>query len=181
MTRWIALLRGINVSGKNAIRMAALQSSFERLGYKNVRTYLQSGNVVFDAKTSDTEKFSAKITAAIAQDFGLDVAVGVVSAQTLSRIVESNPFPLISTSDVTLYHATFLQQAVSAKQFAAVKLPAATGEQAKLLGNVVYLHCPHGYGNTKLNNHYFEKALGVTATTRNWRTVLALQQLCDAP
>lgn len=181
MTQWIALLRGVNVSGKNATRMAALQSSFERLGCTNVRTYLQSGNVVFDARISDQEKLSAKITAAIAQDFGHQVAVGVVTAPALARIVKSNPLQPISDDDITLYHATFLLQPVSPKQFATIKLPAATGEQARLLGSVIYLYCPHGYGKTKLNNNFFEKALGVAATTRNWRTVLALQLLCDAP
>lgn len=181
MTRWIALLRGVNVSGKNAIRMAALQSSFERLGCKNVRTYLQSGNVVFNIKTSDTEKLSAKITTAIALDFRHEVAVGVLSAQALTHIVNSNPMQPKLNDEAPRYHATFLLEPVSQKQFAAIKLPAATGEQATLLGSVIYLYCPHGYGKTKLNNTYFEKALSVTATTRNWRTVLALQQLCDAP
>jgi len=181
MTQWIALLRGVNVSGKNPIRMAALRSSFERLGCNNVRTYLQSGNVVFDTRISDPEKLSAKITAIIAQDFGHEVAVGVVTAPALARVVASNPLQPISEDDITLYHATFLLQPVSPKIFATIKLPAASGEQAQLRGNIIYLYCPHGYGKTRLNNQYFEKALGVTATTRNWRTVLALQQLCNAP
>lgn len=181
MTRSIALLRGVNVTGKNAIRMAALQASFERLGCSNVRTYLQSGNVVFDTKISDAEKLAAKITTAIAQDFGHEVAVGVLTAPALARIVKSNPLQPIADDAITRYHATFLLQPVAPKSFAAIKLPAASGEQAQLRGTVIYLYCPHGYGKTKLNNNFFEKALGVAATTRNWRTVLALQQLCDAP
>ena len=80
-----------------------------------------------------------------------------------------------------MFHATFLFQPVLKRSFEALKLPLAPGESAVLAGQVVLLHCPHGYGRTKLNNGYFEKVLGVAATTRNWRTVLALQQLCNAP
>jgi uncharacterized protein (DUF1697 family) len=178
MTTFVALLRGINVSGQKRIRMADLQKSCEALGLNQVRTYLQSGNVIFGASQSDPRKLAAAVRARIAEDFGHDVEVLVLPAMDLSRVAKSNPLWPRSDGDETLFHATFLFESVSANRFQNLTLPAQSGAQAKLVGQVVFLHCPHGYGRTKLNNAYFEKALGVPATTRNWRTVLALQKLC---
>mgnify|MGYP001609301990 CR=1 FL=1 len=179
MTIYIALLRGINVSGHNAIRMPELQDSFSGLGFSDIRTCLQSGNVVFRADKSDEVKLAALIAARIKQDFGHAVSVLVISAKELEHVINSNPWGPKAGGDEKLFHSTFLFESVSAGSFQALKLPAAAGERAVLVGRAVLLHCPHGYGKTKLNNSYFERALGVSATTRNWRTVLALQQLCS--
>lgn len=178
MATYVALLRGINVSGKNSIRMPALEESFAGLGFADVRTYLQSGNVVFRAGQSDEGALAATIHARIAEDFGHAVPVLVMSAKELGLIADSNPLWPKSGGDEKLFHCTFLFQPVSARCFQALKLPAADGERAVLVGKVILLHCPHGYGRTKLNNNFFERALGVPASTRNWRTVLALQELC---
>ncbi len=178
MTVCIALLRGINVSGKNAIRMPDLQDSFSALGFADVKTYLQSGNVVFRAGKLAQGELAARIAAQIKCDLGLEVPVLVISAKELDQIANSNPLWPKTGGDEKLFHSTFLAAAVSPAAFRALQLPAAEGERAVLAGRAVLLHCPHGYGNTKLNNHYFERALGVAATTRNWRTVLALQKLC---
>lgn len=178
MTRYIALLRGINVSGKNIIRMAELEKSFSALGYVRVQTYLQSGNVAFGAGKSGEDKLADTIQAKIRLDFGLDVAVLVLSAGELDKIVGLNPLRPKSGADEKLFHCTFLFKPVSRESFRALSLPSAEGEQAVLRENVILLYCPHGYGKTKLNNSYFERALKVQATTRNWRTVCALQKLC---
>ncbi|MFA6901708.1 MAG: DUF1697 domain-containing protein [Gallionellaceae bacterium] len=179
MTTCIALLRGINVSGQKAIRMAGLQASLSALGLADVRTYLQSGNVVFRAEKADAGRLAAAIRARIAQDFGHEVAVLVMTAAQLDQIANANPLWPKDGGDEKLFYCTFLFEPVAASRFKALQLPAAEGEQALLAGNAVLLHCPHGYGKTKLNNNYFERALGVAATTRNWRTVLALQALCN--
>lgn len=180
MTTYIALLRGINVSGKNAIRMSDLQASFSGLGFADVRTYLQSGNAVFRTeKKSDEVKLASVITTRIKQDFGHAVTVLVISSKELEHVINSNPLRPKVGGDEKLFHCTFLAEPVSAASFKALKLPAAEGERAVLVGKAVLLHCPHSYGNSKLNNNYFERALGVSATTRNWRTVLALQKLCS--
>jgi uncharacterized protein (DUF1697 family) len=179
MTTFIALLRGINVSGKNPIRMADLQKSFEALALDDVRTYLQSGNVVFSGGRTDRGRLAPAIRNRIAGDFGHDVDVLVVAAEELHLIANSNPlWPRLGT-DERLFHGTFLFQPISEGRFQELKLPSQPGEQAVLLGQVVLLYCPHGYGRTKLNNGFFEKALGIRATTRNWRTVLALHDLCS--
>ena len=178
MPTFIALLRGVNVAGKNRIPMAEWKGNLEGSGFKDVRTYLQSGNAVFRAAAAAPKRMAAAIKAGIAKDFGCEVEVLVLSRADIDRIGGSNPlFPRLGT-DETLFHATFPFHPVSKSEFGKLKLPAQDGEQAVAAGRVIYLFCPHGYGRTKLNNNYFEKALGVPATTRNWRTVLALKALC---
>lgn len=178
MTTYVALLRGINVSGQNSVRMPALQDSLSDLGLRNVQTYLQSGNAVFRAGKSDEAALAATIEARITQDFGHLVPVLVMSAEELNLLANSNPLWPKTGGEEKQFHSTFLFQPVSPSRFKALVLLAAPGERAVLVGRAVLLHCPHGYGRTKLNNGFFERALGVPATTRNWRTVLALQELC---
>jgi uncharacterized protein (DUF1697 family) len=178
---YIALLRGINVSGQNAIRMPALRDSMARLGFQNVQTYLQSGNIVFQAPPTDESTLATAIMTEIRKDFGHEVPVLVLSAKTLASIANANPLRPKAGNEAALFHCTFLFQPVTPAAFLALQLPATAGERAVLHDGTVLLHCPQGYGRTKLNNSYFECALGVTATTRNWRTVLALQALCAGP
>ncbi len=181
MTTFVALLRGINVSGQKLIRMAALKNSFEALGFENVRSYLQSGNVVFRSGRTDSSKIALAIKARIVNDFKHDVEILVLPAKKLNFVASSNSFLPRVGVDEKLFHATFLFQSVSDDNFRKLKLPAQPGERALLVGQVVLLHCPHGYGKTKLNNAFFEKIFKVSATTRNWRTILALQKLCAEP
>ena len=172
----VALLRGINVSGKMSIPMAPLRGSCEAIGLTQVHTYLQSGNIVFAAEHDHTARIAADLRARISTDFGHEVQVLVLTAQTLAHTAENNPLRARLGGEDKLFHATFLFEPVSEGDFQALQLPVQGDEQAVLAGQVLLLYCPHGYGKTKLNNGYFEKALGVPATTRNWRTVLALHQ-----
>jgi len=181
MTSYIALLRGINVSGKNAIRMEALRGSVAGLGLQDVQTCLQSGNLVFRTAKSDEAALAAAIQARITRDFGFEVPVLVLSAQQLGLIASANPLWPKTGGEAAQFHCTFLFQPVTPSLFRALKLPVTMDEQAILVDRAVLLHCPHGYGKTKLNNSYFERALGLCATTRNWRTVLTLQTLCHPP
>jgi uncharacterized protein (DUF1697 family) len=178
MTTFVALLRGINVSGQKQIRMADLQKSCGALGLKDVRSYLQSGNVVFRADRTDPRKLAAALRSRIAEDFGHDVEVLVLPAKELDLVAGSNPLYPRLEGEEKFFHGTFLFRPVSGDRFRKIKLPIQPGEQVVLVGQVVMLYCPHGYGRTKLSNSFFEKALGVPATTRNWRTVLALKALC---
>ena len=179
MAIYIALLRGINVSGRHPIRMAELQSSFSALGYTDVQTYLQSGNVVFRCGTSDELKLAITIQNRIKQDFGHVVPVLVLTASNFAAIADANPLWPQTGGDEKQYHCTFLFEPASNEKYLTFKLPAVEGERAVLLGNTIFLYCPHGYGKTRLNNNYFERTLGVAATTRNWRTVLALKELSN--
>jgi len=174
---YVALLRGINVSGKNPIAMADLRASCVALGLSGVRTYLQSGNVVFGAERRDPRRLADALHGRIERDFGHDVAVLVLSAPQLERVAADNPLRPAATAEGRLFHCTFLFEPVAQERFRGLRLPAREGERAVLADQTIYLHCPHGYGTSKLNNNYFERALGVSATTRNWRSVLALREL----
>lgn len=183
MTAFVALLRAVNVSAQNRIPMAELRRVLGGMGPTGVETYVQSGNVVFDARGDDPAAQAAAIHGLIEREFGHDVRVLVLTAAQLAQVAAANPF-LATDADEKLLHATFLERPVAEAAFGGLSLPAQPGEQAVLAagdaafaGRVVYLHLPHGYGRTKLNNAYFERALGTPATTRNWRTVLALVAL----
>jgi uncharacterized protein (DUF1697 family) len=176
MTTFVALLRAVNVSGQNKIPMAELRRALGALGETGVETYLQSGNVVFNAQGDDPAEQAAAIHGLIEHEFGHDVRVLVLTAAELAQIAAANPF-LTSGADEKHLHVTFLFAPADADGFAGRDLPARDGERAERAGPVIYLYLPHGYGRTKLNNAYFERALGTSATTRNWRTVLALAQM----
>ena len=178
---FVALLRAVNVSGQNRVPMAELRALLEGLGLRAVRTYLQSGNVVFEAEGDDAAVQAGAVRRVIGDAFGIDVSVIALSAAELAGVAAGNPF--LADADEKVLHVTFLERPVDAAAFGGLKLPAAPGEAAALAasGGLVYLHLPHGYGRTKLNNAWFERALRVRATTRNWRTVQALTALAARP
>ncbi|HEY4393571.1 MAG TPA: DUF1697 domain-containing protein [Polyangia bacterium] len=174
MPSYVAMLRGINVSGSKMIKMEALRASFEALGFKNVRSYVQSGNVVFAAKDRTAAPLGPKIAARIKRDFGFDVPTLVLGAETLARVVDENPFVGQKGVDPTKLHVTFLAETPGAAGLEKMQTVSSGRDQFQCLGTSVYLVCPDGYGNTKLNNNAFERALRVGATTRNWKTVTTL-------
>lgn len=200
MTRYISILRGINVSGHKLIKMDALRRSYESLGFHNVVTYLQSGNIIFSAKktvTDDaageeavTEKTAPEETVAvelahaisrqIEKDFGFDVPVIVLSANQLNEVIENNPFAEDSTKDKTFLHVTFLSSLPGNVNIHALEKKKQGDEEVSLVGNAVYLYCPHGYGKTKLTNNFLEAKLKVTATTRNWKTTNELSRVAQS-
>ena len=177
MPTLISLLRGVNVSGHRRVSMADLKALYESLGYQTVRTYLQSGNVVFDAPGADAEKHARAIEKAIARDLGHEVGVVVKAARSFSKVAATNPFVGQAGFDDEFLHATFLIHPSKALSLEGLKLPLLGKEAAQLVGDVIFLYCPNGYGRTRINNSYFEKALRTGATTRNWRTVVALDKM----
>ena len=180
MTTYVALLRGVNVGGKT-VGMAPLRAGLEALGYGDVRTYLQSGNVIFSADKTDPEELAAAIRDRFSTDFAFGVGVLVLTAAELLEVAARNPFLADGAAgvDERSLHATFLFQRPDEGEFARLDLPAVEGERAVLVGRVAYLHLPYGYGRTKLSNAYFERKLRSAATTRNWRTVLALTDMVE--
>ena len=174
MPSYVAMLRGINVSGSKPVKMEALRASFEALGFKNVRTYVQSGNVVFEAKERTAVVLGPKIVARIKRDFGFDVPVLVLGADELARVVDENPFLKQRGVDPTKLHVTFLAAGPAAAGLKKMEGVSSGRDAFHCLGKTIYLACPDGYGNTKLSNNAFERALGASATTRNWKTVTTL-------
>lgn len=179
MPQYIALLRGINVSGHNLIRMEALRKSVENLGFSRVTTYLQSGNIIFEAPDPDPdpEKIGLRLAEAIRNDFTCDVPVLVLSAEKLSAIAAANPLAGDTSLDSQYLHVTFLSSPPAITDIARVQAKCRTEDRFNITPSAVYLWLPDGYGNSKLTNTFFESLLGVTATTRNWKTVKQLLEL----
>ena len=174
---YVALLRGINLGARNKISMAALRELFEELGARNVRTYVQSGNVVFESARSARD-LRERIEQAIDRELGLDVRVLLRSARHLVDVVRNNPF---STHDGASLHVTFLEKRPKQSRVHELDPKQFLPDEFRVVGAEVYLHCPNGYGRSKLSNAFFESRLDVAATTRNWRTVTALAELASAP
>ncbi|MDA0348791.1 MAG: DUF1697 domain-containing protein [Verrucomicrobia bacterium] len=176
MSKFIALLRGINVSGKNKIRMVELKALFETLGYEEVTTYLQSGNVVFNAKKKPN---SSQIEKTIFDQLGPTVPVLILSQSQLDQVFSNNPFLTKGSTDPAHCYVTFLWEARSEKETQAIASPANETGSFECRDALVYVICPDGYGKTKINNQFFEKKLKVIATTRNWKTVTTLLTLVN--
>ena len=174
MVTWIALLRGVNVGGKNRLPMKDLVSSLEALGFSDVRTYLQSGNVVFLGPDDAPALLSSKIGAAVDARFGFLPQVVVIRADVFTSFASANPFPEATNErDGKTLHLFFLSEpphTIDGERLDAVKRPT---ERWRVIGPVFYLHTPDGFGNSRLATQA-ERILGVAATARNWRTVGAL-------
>jgi uncharacterized protein (DUF1697 family) len=179
MKTFISILRGINVSGHKLIKMKLLQELFETMGFVNVRTYIQSGNVVFEYPPATPEILEAKISAGILASFGFDVPVIVMEKSDLVKIASENPFLTERHEDVSFMHVTFLSPEPAKDLVSQLREVHYPPDEFILQGNSVYLYCPKGYGNTKLSNTFFEKKLQVQATTRNWKTVLELIRISE--
>jgi uncharacterized protein (DUF1697 family) len=169
--RYVALLRGINVGGQKSIKMTDLKNAFEALGFGNVKTYVQSGNVIFDAEPSDTSKLAGYIEDMVSRTYGFQVKTMIRTEDELAGIVCNNPFTKDPDLDQDKLHVTFLSDRPESNTVAALAVKKEENEQFSIIGREVYLYCPNGYGNTKLNNVLFEKKLNAIATTRNWKTV----------
>lgn len=175
---YVGLLRAINVSGRNAVRMPELVGLLEEVGCRGVRTYLQSGNVVFSSAVRSAGRLEGVIEEGIEQRFGLEVVTLVRSAAEIAEVLAGNPY-LGGGVDPAGLHVTFLKQAASEERVRALTVPD-TEDSGVVVGRQVYLNCPNGYGRTKLNNAFWERKLQVKATTRNWKTVNALVERAAA-
>jgi len=167
----IALLRGINVSGKRMVKMNDLKVLFESLELKNVRTYLQSGNVVFDCDDKTIEIIGKRIEETILQELHLSVPVILKSSDQVEQILQNNPFLIDRKENINHLYVTFLGEQPAEEVIDKLKDTKSSNDEFLLAGKEIYLFCPGGYGNTKLSNNFFENKLKMTATTRNWRTV----------
>ena len=175
LSSYAALLRGVNLGSHNKVSMADLRELFEALGHEDVATYVQSGNVVFKARGGASSVTTA-IERRIARDLGLDVAVILRSKTQLARIVAANQFTK-KEREPTRLHVTFLAETPPRAAVRELSSGDFAPDSLHVKGKEVYLHTPQGYGRTKLSGPFFEKQLGVVATTRNWRTVTKLAEL----
>jgi uncharacterized protein (DUF1697 family) len=182
---FVAMLRGINVGGRNRVAMPELRAVVESLGYSEVRTYVQSGNVIFSG-SGRTTTVAGRLTAGLRDDLDVDAAVVVRTGRELADVRRANPFVADGRrpdDEPTAFHVTFLAGAPDRDRWDALAADAArfAPDACRLVGSDVHLHVPGGrYSDTKLQNAYFEKKLGVTATTRNWKTVGVLAEMAGA-
>ncbi|GGN73604.1 hypothetical protein GCM10011579_051840 [Streptomyces albiflavescens] len=178
---YAALLRGINVGGAKKVPMAELRSLMEGLGLSGVRTYLQSGNAVFGSEHGDEESLAAELAQAIEKHFGFTVGVLVRDHAYLKAVREGCPFPAAELEAKQL-HATYFSGPVDAERFASVDQPAFLPEEFRLGDRVLYLYAPDGLGRSKLAEALSKPRLlkGITATSRNWNTVVKLEEMTGA-
>jgi len=171
------MLRGINVGGNTPVKMDALRSLVSALGHTDVTTYIQSGNVVFRSGDATTAKLEHGIEARLKSEPGVDVTVIVRTAAELLTVIRRNPF-LPGADPATLY-VIFLKEAPGRKAVTAIDSAHFAPDDFRLIGREIFARYPNGYGRSKMTNAYFEKALGVRGTARNWNTVTKLLQLAE--
>ncbi len=178
MTTFAAMLRSINVGGRNRVAMEDLRALVASIGYGHVATYLQSGNAIFTGR-GGSRKAAKAIEERITADLGLSVPVLARNSSELAGVLASTPYGRLDVDPRTL-HVTFLDAAPDPTdvQDLVERADGFGTDRFEVIGTEIYLHCPGGYGETKLNNGYLERRLGVRATTRNWRTVTALAERC---
>ena len=177
MKTFISLLRGINVSGQNRVNMPELKRAYEALGLTNVRTYIQSGNVVFECAEQDPGILAERIEVEIARTFGCSVRVLLRDQNQFQRILEGNPFLHERSEDPEKLYVTFLAGRPSEAILRQLIAPAGIPDEFRACGQEIHVFCPNGYGKTRISNTFFEKKLGIPATTRNWKTVNALYEI----
>lgn len=174
--RYVALLRGINVGGKNKLPMKDLRALFEARGCGSVASYIQSGNVVFAAGANVAEQIPTALSADIEARFGLKVPVVIRSAEELRDAAERSPF-LAEGCDTQHVHVGFLASQPTTRAVAALDPARSSVDRFQVLGREVHLHVPGGMARTKLTADYFDRRLQTTMTVRNWRTVQKLIEM----
>lgn len=176
MKTFIALLRGINVGGHKKILMADLRIHLEQLNFKNVQTYIQSGNVVFQSSDKDVEALENAIKNQILKKYGFEVPVVVKSQQELKSIFDNCPFS--EDKKKNSYFMIFLESPKEEliKEMSLIKYP---NEEFYMTKNCIYFYCSLGYGRTKFNSNFFERKLKVSATARNYKTMVKLIEMIN--
>ena len=177
--RYVALLRGVNVGGKNKLPMSDLRDIFTAAGCAAVQTYIQSGNVAFEAAQELAERVPEIVTRAIRRQFGYGTAVVVRSSEELRRVVASNPFD--TSGDPRFLHVAFLENTPGAEVVSRLDPKRSPPDEFAVRGRNVYLHYPNGVARSKLTNEYFAAQLQTACTMRNWRTVLTLLEMVGTP
>jgi len=177
MNSYISILRGINVTGHRPVKMQALRQMYESLGFTNVRSYVQSGNVLFRSDRSNTGEMAGMIAEGIRGTFGHEVSVIVLTPDRLKKIILRNPFANAPGKEPAFMHVTFLSTKPDDPDHSSIDARKSGNEEIHYTDEAVYLYCPNGYGKSKLSNNLIESRLKVSATTRNWKTTNKLLEM----
>jgi uncharacterized protein (DUF1697 family) len=176
--RYVALLRSVNIGGYGRMAMNDLRGTFGSLGYDDVVTYIQSGNVLFSTSSRSEDAIVEAIENRIAHDFGDSPAVLLRTVTDLRHIGSKSPFAK-KGADPARHHVTFLDEAPSKAALQALQLPPSGKDELVVDGREVYVNTPDGYAGTKYTGTFIERRLGVVSTTRNWNTVTKLCELAS--
>lgn len=177
MQTYILLLRGINVSGKKIIKMELLRNMMTNLGFENVKTYIQSGNAVFQSKINSIDELEKLIGNEIQQAFGFDVYVHVLRPQTLKSALINHPFVKDNSLDEKQHYFVFLNENPTDENWRNLKIFPLNGELIELGEKVIFIHYPNGAGQSKLTTNLIESKLKVSATARNLNTTKKLMEM----
>jgi len=178
MSGFISILRGINVSGQKKILMKDLKLLYENLQLTDVKTYIQSGNVVFNMSEAYNETtLCKKIETAIFEKYAFEVPVIIRTKEEIQEIINSNPFLNEDSINPEKLHVTFLSKKPLTINLNSIEPLNYLPDRFRMAGREIFLHCPVNYGETKLSNKFFESKLKVSATTRNWKTVNRLFEM----
>jgi uncharacterized protein (DUF1697 family) len=172
--QYVALLRGINVGGKNKLPMKDLAVLFQKAGCTEVQTFIQSGNVLFNAPTKIARQIPIVVPAEIEQRFGHRPPFVIRTAEQFAGVLENNPFPGVDEDRI---YVMFLAGVPEASRVKTLDPARSAPDTFVVRGAEIYLNLPNGAGETKLTNAYFDSKLATTSTFRNWRTVTKLRAL----
>jgi uncharacterized protein (DUF1697 family) len=179
MPIYISLLRGINVSGHKRIKMDRLRESFGALGFEEVKTYIQSGNVVFKTRKTPTSRLSNRIEERILKDFGFSVSVVSRTADEMGTTIASNPFLRERGIDQGKLHVMFLSEAPEPPALKKLADLTVAPDRCLCLGREIYFYLPNGVSQSVLMKSPVDRILAVVTTTRNWKTVNSVHQMCQ--
>ena len=176
MTVYISLLRGVNVGGLK-ILMSDLKKLYESLNYGQVRSYIQSGNLIFESSNENIKELEGEIEAKLENKYGLLIPVFIRTVDEFKNILGNNSFPEADKKNV---YVTFLKEMPEDFPFDIINDKKDESERYHLIEREIYLFLPHGYGRTKISNNFFENKLKLPATTRTWKTVNRLHELAKS-
>lgn len=177
MNTWIALLRGINVGGHNRLPMKSLSQILESAGCEQVRTYIQSGNVVFKGEVDSVDEFGETIGRAIEKEHGFCPAIRLITADELRAAIASNPYPQ-AVSEPKSLHLSFLECPPQIERINDLELLLSETESFTVVGGLLYFHAPDGVARSRVANG-IDRVLQMKTTARNWRTVINLEELAS--
>jgi len=179
MNTYLALLRGINVSGHNMIKMEALKTMLEKYGFQNVQTYIQSGNVFVDTEEESAAKVGFVIKHEIFKEFGFDVPVIMVAKEDLVACLNNNPFLKELHIDTKKLYVAFVSKELGSNALNDLKVSQFKPDEARIDQNRIYIKYAVGAGKTRLDQRYIEKKLNASATIRNWNTINKLLEMFE--
>lgn len=179
MTTWIALLRAVNLGARNKVPMPGLREALTAAGLRDVRTYVQSGNVAFDSRHRSPASVSTAVREVVRREFGVDQPVVVRTGEQIASVVAGNPYPEAAVERPKLLHVTFLTAVPEPARVALVHEDPISSDVCRIVGADLYVDHQASVHGSRFTGSWFDRHLGVEGTARNWRTVLALLALAQ--